>query len=123
MNDVILIEDLTVQMVIGVHQWERAVCQSVIINAKLYCDFGKALYEDDLAHTINYQKVCEDIESVCQKNSPKLLEYLAGQILQKLFEDYPINKIELCLKKPHAIHNAQNVGIVVVQDRHAHQSK
>ncbi len=119
MSDVVLIEGLTINTVIGVYEWERAICQPVVIDAKLYYDLSAALDEDDLAHTINYKEVCERIETVCHDTKPKLLEYLAGAIFKDLFEAYPVDKIQLTLKKPHAIKNAENVGIVVSRDRYA----
>ncbi len=122
MTDVVLIEGLTVNTVIGVYEWERAICQPVVIDVKLHYDLSAALDEDDLAHTINYKAVCEDIEQICHDTRAQLLEYLAGQIFKKLFESYPIDKIELRLTKPHAIKNAQNVGVSITRDRYARRT-
>lgn len=116
MSDVIIIDALKIDTVIGVYDWERAIKQRLIINARLYCDISRSLLVDDLDLTLNYKQICDDIKMVCDNTQAKLLEYLAGQIFLYLFTNYPCHKIELSIIKPHAIMNAK-VGVSFIKNR------
>lgn len=115
--DSVIINGLKVNTIIGVYDWERVIYQPIIIDVQIDCHINKALFEDDLVHTLNYKQICEDIESICYKTQAKLLEYLAGRIFDHLFNYYPCSQIKLSLKKPNAIFNATDVGVTLVRKR------
>ena len=51
MTDVILIEGLHAEAVIGVFDWERKIKQRLVIDLELYTDISKAASTDDLQYT------------------------------------------------------------------------
>lgn len=115
MSDVVFIQGLKIDTVIGVYNWERAIKQSLIIDAKMTCDMTQAAKTDDVIHAINYKTVCEDIERLCHQAQAKLLESLAEQICQHILTQYACTKIELTIHKPNAIKQAQSVGVSIVR--------
>lgn len=117
MTDVVLIEGLQINTVIGVYEWERAIHQLLVVDIKLYGDMSQSFISDDVADAINYKTVCEDIERICHETKAKLLESLADKIITYLFEHYACNKIELTIKKPNAIKKAQSVGVMIIREK------
>ncbi|UNU73147.1 dihydroneopterin aldolase [Moraxella nasovis] len=117
MNDVVFIQGLKVQTVIGVYDWERAIKQLLMIDAKLTCDMTQAAQTDDVAYAIDYQAVCADIEQICHDTKAKLLEYLADQICDVLLQSYPCDSITLTIHKPNAITAADSVGVQITRQK------
>ncbi|OOR89000.1 dihydroneopterin aldolase [Moraxella caviae] len=117
MNDVVFIKGLKINTLIGVYDWERAIKQSLVIDARLECDMSKASSTDDVAHAINYKTVCEDIERLCHELKAKLLESLAQNICDYLLANYPCLRVTLTIHKPNAIKAADSVGVEVVREK------
>ncbi|MDO4441743.1 MAG: dihydroneopterin aldolase [Moraxella sp.] len=117
MNDIVFIEGLKIDTVVGVYDWEQAIKQSLVIDAKISCDIDKAAATDDVAFAINYKTVCEDIERICHEMKAKLLESLAQSICQYVLEHYPCSSISLTIHKPNAIKHAHSVGVSITRSK------
>ena len=62
-------------------------------------DFNEAMQTDRLEGTVSYADLYESIKTEMDIPS-KLLEHVAGRILQRLFDDFPsISRIRLTLTK------------------------
>lgn len=114
---VVFIDKLRVETIIGVHAWERVLVQALLIDVELHTDMTAAFASDDVADVIDYQKVCADIERICHQTQAKLVEHLADKILTYLFDHYPVSQVSLKLTKPNAIKAAAGVGVRVVRSR------
>ncbi|MFL1731626.1 dihydroneopterin aldolase [Moraxella oculi] len=117
MSDYVFIQGFKVETVIGVYDWERAIKQVLIIDAKIGCDIREAAKTDDVVHAVNYKTVCEDIERICQQMQAKLLESLAQSICQHVLDHYACTSIALTIHKPNAIKQAQSVGVSIERSR------
>lgn len=117
MNDMVFVKGLKIDTVIGVYDWERAIKQSLIIDAKIYCNIQDASKTDDVIHAVNYKTVCEDIEKICHEMKAKLLESLAENICQYILNHYPCDAIALTIHKPNAIRQAQSVGVSITRSK------
>lgn len=107
----VIIDELTVKAIIGVHAWERAVAQNITVSARLACTMQAAFMSDDIKDAINYQQVCLDIARICEQTQAKLVEHLGYQLVLFLFQNYPCSALVLTIKKPNAISKAAAVGI------------
>lgn len=117
-NDYIFIDNLRVQCVVGIHPWEQAQPQPLEFSLKLFCHFEPIFKSAELNDSIDYAAVSQLIEHQCQAQSHQLIETLAADVLQQLFDRFPlILGIELNLAKPHAVANAQQVGLQVTRWR------
>lgn len=117
MSDFVFIQGLKVQTVIGVYDWERAIEQLLVIDAKIGCDISQAAKTDDVAHAVNYKTVCEDIERICHQMKAKLLESLAESICQHILDNYACTSVALTIHKPNAIKQADGVGVSIERSR------
>ena len=114
-SDVVFVKGLTVEAVIGVYAWERAITQPLLIDIALETDISRAAISDDVNDALNYKAVCDDVSAWCQAIKAQLLEHLAGQLADKLLTKYSCHKITLSIAKPTAIKQADAVGVQITR--------
>ena len=114
-SDVVFVKGLTVEAVIGVYAWERAITQPLLIDIALETDISRAAISDDVNDALNYKAVCDDVSAWCQAIKAQLLEHLAGQLADKLLTKYSCHKITLSVAKPTAIKQADAVGVQITR--------
>lgn len=117
MTHTVCIEGLKIETVIGVYDWERAIDQLLVVDLKLHGDMSKSFASDDVGDVMDYQKICDDVERICHESKAHVLEYLANKIVDGLLAAYPCSKVEIHLKKPHAIKKADSVGVVFAREK------
>ena len=61
MTDYVSIRDLSVPAVIGVHDWEREVEQTLLFSVDMAADVRRAAATDDLADALDYSAVARTI--------------------------------------------------------------
>lgn len=116
--DIILIEGLNVETVIGCFAWEREIIQPLSLDLNILYDLSKAAQSDQLVDTINYAEICEISAQVIQSKQPKLIEHAAQLVINKLFDAFDgIEKITITIRKPAIIPQAQSVGICLERKR------
>ncbi len=65
--DSILINNLEIYAFHGVNQQEKELGQKFLLSAKIFIDIKEASQNDDLSKTVNYAKLCIDIENEFKK--------------------------------------------------------
>lgn len=113
--DVVFVKGLTVEAVIGVFDWERAITQPILIDIMLETDISQAALSDDVKDALSYKEVCDDVTEWCKDIKAKLLEYLAEQLADKLLAKYNCRKVTLSVAKPTAIKEANAVGVQITR--------
>ncbi len=100
MSDLIRVVDLEVFAHIGVPDAERREPQRLLISLELSVDsFSHAAGTDNVAWTVNYADVVQQVKTLTAKRSRKLLETLAEELAFDLLKTFPIKKIGLEIKK------------------------
>lgn len=116
--DCIFIEELRVNCIIGIHPWERVQTQPLIFDLQLYSDLQSAAQSDQIADTLNYASVCEQIISFCEQQNFELLESLCEALTTELFSQFAgLTALELKVSKPHAVKQAKGVGLKIYRQR------
>ena len=72
----------------GVAEQETKVGNQFVVNLRLTAPLEQAIQTDNLIYTINYAEVFELVKEEMRIPS-KLLEHVAGRILDKLHETFP----------------------------------
>ena len=98
--DVVSVRDLAVQAVIGVHDWEREITQTLVFSVELAADVPNAARHDDLAHALDYSAVARTIVSVVQDGRFRLIETAAERVAERLLTDFPVASLRLHIRKP-----------------------
>ena len=100
MTDYVSVRDLTVQAVIGVHDWEREIEQRLVVSVDMQTDVRAAAASDDLAAALDYSAVAEAIATVLREGKFRLIETAAERVAGRLLADYPLSWLRLELRKP-----------------------
>ena len=113
LNDTIHIEQLKINCVVGVNEWERKVRRHIIVDLTLETNAAKAAKKDKIEDAIDYITVSERVTRFVQASSYLLIETLAEKIANVVLGEFPISRIRLKLSKPGAISNAKSVSVSI----------
>ena len=113
----VLIKDLILKMLIGIHSFEKKKKQRVKFNIVINIDNNLVPNDKDLKSIVNYEQIIKIIKKITTKKHYPLLETLAEKIFDKLFENLRIKKILLRIEKLDVIKNTTSVGIELEKTR------
>ena len=113
----ILIKDLVLKMLVGIHNFEKKKKQRVRFNLIINIDQNLTPNDKDLKSIVNYEQIIKIITKITSRKHYLLLETLAEKIFFKLFENPRIKKILLRIEKLDIIKNATSVGIELEKTR------
>ena len=86
----------------GVFDHERREGQLFLIDVAWWLDTGPAACTDDLESTIDYGKVTNVVVAATQSNPVDLIETLAERLHQVLFDQFPMDHLQITIHKPQA---------------------
>ncbi len=112
-KDIIYINDLRVETIIGIFGWEKEVPQEVSIDIEINFDCKKASKNDSIQDTLDYKKITKDVIKFVQGSTFKLQESLAEGITQLIKKKYKVDSIKLRVSKPGALRYAKDVGVII----------
>ena len=101
--DLVSVRDLSVQAVIGVHDWEREITQTLVFTVDMVpstADVSMAARHDDLADALDYSAVARSIASVVRDGRFRLIETAAERVAERLLADHPVTWLRLEVRKP-----------------------
>ena len=98
--DLVSVRDLSVRAVIGVHEWERQITQTLVFTVDMAADVRRAARHDDLADALDYSAVAGTIASVVQDGRFRLIETAAERVAERLLADHPVAWLRLEVRKP-----------------------
>lgn len=113
MQDVVLIEGLHTQAVIGVYEWEKAIWQDLVFDIEMEHDNRVPAANDDLHKTLDYEAISNAIIAFCQTHQYELIETLAERLCAQLIEQFSLTTITMTLRKPGAVPAARAVGVKI----------
>jgi dihydroneopterin aldolase len=90
------IEQLKVYAHIGVSRAERAKRQKLALNITVWPSHDLRDVNDSINGTVDYVRLCQETKTYLIRQSPKLLETMAGDLTAHLLRKFPIRKI--CLE-------------------------
>lgn len=114
--DIIYIQGLKCPCKIGVWKWEKQVEQTLTVDLDIATDISKPVQSDDLADTLNYQKIAQRIRELALQNESILIESLAERFAQALLTEFDASWVRVKVDKGSAVSQAKNVGIVIERD-------
>ncbi|HIG70285.1 MAG TPA: dihydroneopterin aldolase [Myxococcales bacterium] len=97
--DIILLEGIEVPAALGVTEAERQMRRPVRLDLELGFDLRPSGQTDDLSQTIDYGEIYEIVEKVAGGREHKLVEALGERIANALFENFPVESVQLTVRK------------------------
>jgi len=115
--DIIFLNDLRVDTVIGIYDWERRVKQTVIFDFEMGADIRKAAASDRIEDTLNYKAVAKRVIEFVGNSEFQLVETLAERVAQLILDEFAVPWLRLKLNKVGAVRYARDVGIIIERGR------
>jgi len=109
----ILVRDLELPCLIGVHRHERDGRQRVRINLELDVAEDGVTLGDKLANAVNYETIVGRVRRIVGAGHVNLVETLAGQIAQACLEDRRIVYARVRVEKLDVFADAASVGVEI----------
>ena len=111
--DKIIITNLSVRGIIGVHADERQQPQEIVINAILSTNTINAGQTDDIADTVSYSTVAKKIRTHAENAQRFTVEALAEDIARICLEESRVQNVLVRVEKPRAIRFADSAGVEI----------
>ncbi|MDX1735873.1 MAG: dihydroneopterin aldolase [Halioglobus sp.] len=109
--DTVYIRGLTVDTVIGIHDWERDIRQAVVLDLELGGDNAAAAATDAIADALDYAAIAERVTGFVRASNYQLIETLAEEVARIVLAEFPVAHLVLALSKPGAVPGAREVGV------------
>ena len=111
--DIIFLQELQIDTIIGIYDWERRIKQTVFIDLEMATDIQRAAENDDIEETLDYKSVAKRIIQFVEESQFKLVETLAERIAQIIITEFKVPWVKVKLNKKGAVRGATNVGIII----------
>lgn len=115
--DIVYIEGLTGQTVIGIDKSELHDTQPVRMSLAIGVPSLRACVTDRIEDTVNYAAVREAIHALLASHGLQLLEALAERIAQMVIADFGAHWVRVNLAKPAKFDDVEAVGVVIERRR------
>jgi len=111
--DKVFIEDLRIDTVIGIYDWERKIKQTLAFDIEMATDIRKAAETDDIQYALNYKAVSKRIIQFVGESEYLLVETVAEKVARIIVEEFGVEWVKLTLHKPGAVRGSRSVGITI----------
>lgn len=111
--DIIYINDLRIETVIGIFDWERNIKQTVVLDIEMAADCRKAAETDSVEDTVNYKSVAKRLIEFVGESEYQLVETLAERCAAIVLDEFQVPWVRLRLNKQGALRGARDVGVVI----------
>jgi dihydroneopterin aldolase len=115
--DIIFLNGLTTECIIGIWDWERRVKQKVVIDLEMAADVRKAARSDAIEDTLDYKKVSKRLLQFVGDSDYQLVETLTERIAQIVVAEFDVPWVRVRLNKQGAIRGSRDVGILIERRR------
>jgi len=115
--DSIFLNDLRVETIVGIWDWERKIRQTVSIDLEFAADIRAAAASDSIDDTLNYKLVAKRVQQFVSESSFQLVETLAEKIAEVVLTEFDVPWIDVRVNKPGAIRGAKDVGVRIRREK------
>ena len=115
--DTVFIEDLRIETVIGIYDWERKIRQVVALDLEMAFDNRKPAASDKIADTLDYKAVAKRLIAFVESSTFQLVETLAERCAEIVLAEFDVRWVRLRLAKPGAVRGSKAVGVVIERGR------
>ena len=115
--DAIILRDLRVEALIGIHKRERHVAQTVSIDLDIGLPGTTVFKSDKVSDTIDYEQVALKIKALAASGHFRLVETLAERIARLLLDEFGAPWAKISVAKIGILANAKFVGVTIERKR------
>ena len=107
----VIIKNLVLNIFIGIHNFEKKKKQRVRFNIEVVTNPNIKPNNKDLTTILNYEDLINKIKLLVKKQHHELLEDLAENIFEIIFQNRLVKKTSIKIEKLDIIKNSESVGI------------
>jgi 7,8-dihydroneopterin aldolase/epimerase/oxygenase len=111
--DIVFIEDLRIETVIGIYDWERKIRQTVALDVEMAFDNRKPAASDRIEDTLDYKTVAKRLIAFVESSHFELVETLAERCAEIIHHEFGVPWLRLKLSKPGAVRGSKAVGVMI----------
>jgi dihydroneopterin aldolase len=111
--DIVYLNALKVDTIIGIYPWERQVPQTLVLDIEMAADIRPAAASDNIDDTLNYKAVAKRVSQFVTDSEFLLVETLAENIVQLIMHEFAVPWVRLKLDKRGAVRGARGVGLII----------
>ena len=86
----------------GVYDFEKKTQGTFELDVELFLDLTTPCSTDQLKDTVDYARVTETVIRVFNEKHCNLIERVGEKICKELLNQFPVEKVMIKIKKPHA---------------------
>lgn len=111
--DTIFIRDYRLDILIGIHEWEKRVPQTIQFNIDIAIPPKDGPRTDRIGETIDYSKVIARIEESLRTERFLLLERLSEHVAQLILGEFGAPWVRVSVNKIAALRNVKQLGVTI----------
>ncbi|HEY3487779.1 MAG TPA: 2-amino-4-hydroxy-6-hydroxymethyldihydropteridine diphosphokinase [Gammaproteobacteria bacterium] len=115
--DKLYIQDLQIDTVIGVYDWEREIRQTVSFDLEMATDARPGAASDRVDDVLNYKPLAKRLIQYVSESRYQLIETLAQRVAEIILYEFNVQWVKLRLNKPGALRYSRNVGVEIIRER------
>jgi len=115
--DKVIIKDLLVKGILGIHEWERTKPREILLNITLFTDTRKAARTDNIADCVDYSAMAKKIRAHVENAARMTVEALANDVAELCLTEQKVRKVIVRVDKPGAVPEAVSVGVEIERER------
>ncbi len=116
-NDIVRIDNLVLDCIIGINEWERLTKQRISVDIEIEADLSNAGSSDQIEDTVNYRTISKAVIEMVESSSFGLVEALAQSIADICLSDPLSSAAHVKVTKPGAVRRAKSVGVEIYRSR------
>ncbi len=111
--DRVFINDLRIETIIGIYDWERKVRQTISLDLEMGTDIRRSAETDAIDDTLNYKAVAKRLIAFVGDSEYQLVETLAEKIAEIVLHEFDVPWLKLTVHKPGAVRGSRDVGVII----------
>ena len=111
--DIIFLQEVKIQTVLGVPEWERMRPQTVVLDIELAMPHSRSCQTDAIEDTIDYGLIVARIRQQLKEKSFRLVEALAEDVAQLVMQEFGTPWIKVRVAKPGILPGVKQLGVVI----------
>jgi dihydroneopterin aldolase len=111
--DIIFLEALEIETVIGIYDWERSIKQKVVFDIQMATDIRNAAATDHIDDTLNYKAVAKRLIQFVGESEYQLVETLAEKVAEIILTEFQVPWTRIVLNKQGAVRGSRGVGVII----------
>lgn len=122
-HDIVFIEDLRIDTIIGIYDWEREVKQTIALDIEMAADNTRPAATESIDDALNYKAVAKRMIAFTEQSQFQLVETLAERLAEIIMNEFNVPWCRLKLSKLGAVTGSKSVGVIIERSQQGSQGR